>query len=110
MDQKLCDRRAVLLIRRHIQLELHCADYASVITCQQNSTPSSHHLRQNFIHPKLASFIDGEWREETYARTCVYDRVQDLGKHVDLAIEGGTIVRTGQPLFDSYFSCRFHYV
>src|SRR5438552_18904724 len=89
MDQQFCDCRPVLLIRRHLQIELHCANdpiaahvplfpfthypfrfavfsYPFVKTCYEYSTCPGAHLRQNFVDPERASLIDRERREEAY--------------------------------------------
>src|SRR5882724_9090908 len=96
MDQQFCNRRPVLLIGRHLQIELHCAHNALapltsfVQPSYDDSTRTGTHLGQNFVDPERASLIDGEGREETYARARMYDGVQDLGQHVYFGINGSS--------------------
>src|ERR1700682_526932 len=109
MDQQFCDCRSMLLIGRHLQIELHCAHNALapltsfVETCYQYSTRTGARLRQNLVDPKRASLIDGEGCEEAYPRTRMYDGVQDLGQHVYFGIDQSSSRSVSTPLLNPDF-------
>jgi hypothetical protein len=106
MDQQFCDCRAVLLIGRLLQIELHCADYTLVKTCYDDSAYTGAHLWQNVFDPERASNIDGEGREEAHPRPRMYDGVQDLGQHVYFGIDESSSRGVGQsPLNPDLFRC-----
>ena len=110
MDQQFRDCPPVLLIGRHLDIELHCADYALVLTCYHDSTCAGARLGQNFVDPKRARLIDGEGREEAYPSARMYDGVQELGQHVYVGIDGSSsrIVRT--PLLNPDFRRGIHWM
>ncbi len=108
MDQQFCDCRPVLLIRRHLQIELHRADNALFKKCYHDSTSTRAHLGQNFVDPERASLIDGEGSEEAYPGARMYDGVQDLGQHAYFGIDCSRSRSLRTPLLNSDFRRGIH--
>src|SRR6266536_899815 len=101
--------RPVLLIGRHLQIELHCADNAISTTCYHDSTCGGAHLWQGFVDPERASLIDGEGSKEANPGARMYDGVQDLGQHAYFGIDGSRSRGVRTPLLNSDFCWCIHY-